>query len=40
MTSQSSSWGKKYNIPEDYELVCFLPIGIALQPIILADKKS
>ena len=27
------------NVPEDYELVCFLPIGIASQPLKFADKK-
>ncbi|MCL2375881.1 MAG: nitroreductase family protein [Defluviitaleaceae bacterium] len=27
------------NVPEDYELVCFLPIGIASQSIKHADKK-
>jgi len=27
------------NVPEDYELVCFLPIGIASQTITLANKK-
>jgi len=26
-------------VPEDYELVCFLPIGIAAQPIKFAEKK-
>ena len=26
-------------VPEDYELVCFLPIGIATQPLNYADKK-
>ncbi|MCL2717585.1 MAG: nitroreductase family protein [Lachnospiraceae bacterium] len=26
-------------VPEDYELVCFLPIGIADQPITFKDKK-
>jgi len=28
------------NIPDDYELVCFLPIGIASQPPKPADKKE
>ena len=27
-------------VPDDYELVCFLPIGIASQPITFANKKS
>ena len=27
------------NVPEDYELVCFLPIGIASQPVSYVDKK-
>ena len=27
------------NVPNDYELVCFLPIGIASQPIKYVDKK-
>ena len=27
------------NVPKDYELVCFLPIGIAAQPLRYADKK-
>ena len=26
-------------VPDDYELVCFLPIGIASQPITPVDKK-
>jgi nitroreductase len=26
-------------VPEDYELVCFLPIGIASQPITYVNKK-
>ena len=26
-------------VPDDYELVCFLPIGIASQPIVYVDKK-
>jgi len=26
-------------VPADYELVCFLPIGVALQPIKIVDKK-
>ncbi|MCL2050163.1 MAG: nitroreductase family protein [Lachnospiraceae bacterium] len=27
------------NVPADYELVCFLPIGVALEPITYRDKK-
>jgi len=27
-------------VPKDYELVCFLPIGIASQELTYADKKS
>ena len=27
------------NVPGDYELICFLPIGIATQPLRYADKK-
>lgn len=27
-------------VPEDYELVCFLPIGIADEPLKYANKKS
>ncbi|MCL2842282.1 MAG: nitroreductase family protein [Oscillospiraceae bacterium] len=27
------------NVPDDYELVCFLPVGIASQPLRYADKK-
>ena len=27
------------NVPADYELICFLPIGIASQPLKYADKK-
>lgn len=26
-------------VPKDYELVCFLPIGIAEQPVTFVDKK-
>ena len=26
-------------VPDDYELVCFLPIGIASQPVTYVDKK-
>jgi len=26
-------------VPDDYELVCFLPIGIASQPTVYVDKK-
>ena len=26
-------------VPDDYELVCFLPIGIAAQPLTYVDKK-
>ena len=28
------------DVPDDYELVCFLPIGIASQPTTSVDKKS
>ena len=27
------------DVPDDYELVCFLPIGIAAEPLSYADKK-
>ena len=27
-------------VPDDYELVCFLPIGTAVQPLTFAEKKS
>ena len=27
------------NVPDNYELVCFLPIGIACKPLTYADKK-
>ena len=26
-------------VPEDYELICFLPIGVATQPVTYAQKK-
>jgi len=26
-------------VPDDYELVCFLPVGVAGQPLTFADKK-
>jgi len=27
-------------VPDDYELVCFLPIGVASQPLTYTEKKS
>jgi hypothetical protein len=27
------------NVPADYELICFLPVGIAAQPIKFPEKK-
>ena len=28
-----------FGVPKDYELVCFLPIGVAAQPVEVAGKK-
>jgi nitroreductase len=27
-------------VPDDYELICFLPIGVATQPVRFPDKKA
>ena len=41
--TDSDAIGKKMadilGVPNDYELVCFLPIGVASQPIKYVDKK-
>jgi hypothetical protein len=32
--------GKDMNVPEGYELICFLPVGIAEEPLTHASRKA